>query len=152
MPQAAETQREKCCRFDGDASGRRIYAYTGNDPLDFTDPLGLDPWCLGICHNWPPPADQNGNTVANTAENDNPDPLDPAGSAGHSSGARPSTQGKHEEGDARRQQDRGGEKGDDRRDYPRRRPDGWKGPWPPKKFPTPLFFATPPSRPSPLGN
>ncbi len=41
-PQAADTPREKCCRFDGDASGRRIYAYADNDPIDYVDPLGED--------------------------------------------------------------------------------------------------------------
>jgi hypothetical protein len=41
-PQAADTPREKCCRFDGDASGRRMYGYVENDPLDEIDPLGLD--------------------------------------------------------------------------------------------------------------
>jgi hypothetical protein len=41
-PQAADTPREKCCRFDGDASGRRIYAYANNDPLNLIDALGLD--------------------------------------------------------------------------------------------------------------
>ncbi len=49
---------------------------------------------------------------------------------GHDKGKRKSTRGKHEEGDARRKQDRGKEKGDDRRSGPRKRPDGYKGPWP----------------------
>jgi hypothetical protein len=40
-PQAADTPREKCCRFDGDASGRRIYAYVENDPVNNIDPYGL---------------------------------------------------------------------------------------------------------------
>jgi RHS repeat-associated protein len=44
---------------------------------------------------------------------------------------RPSTKDKHEEGQARRARDRGGEKGDARRRPPRKRPDNWKGPWPP---------------------
>jgi len=42
VPQAAETPREKCCRSDGDASGRRIYAYVLNDPLNLIDPYGLN--------------------------------------------------------------------------------------------------------------
>jgi RHS repeat-associated protein len=51
----------------------------------------------------------------------------------HTKGARPSTKGKHEKGQTRKQTDRGGEKGDDARDYTgRRRPEGWKGPYPPK--------------------
>jgi hypothetical protein len=60
------------------------------------------------------------------------EPLDPSGSAGHDTGARESTRGKHEAGDSRRKRDRGGESGDDRRDWPRKKPDGWKGAWPPK--------------------
>jgi len=62
----------------------------------------------------------------------NPDPLDPAGNAGHDTGTRPSTEPRHEEGDARRRLDRGREKGDEQRTLPRRRPDGWQGPWPPR--------------------
>ena len=46
--------------------------------------------------------------------------------------ARPSTEEKHEYGQARKRKDRGGEKGDKRRGPPRKRPDGWKGPWPPR--------------------
>jgi RHS repeat-associated protein len=52
-------------------------------------------------------------------------------SAEHKKGARPSTEEKHEQGEARKRKDRGGEKGDKRRAPPRKRPDGWKGPWPP---------------------
>ncbi|MEA5463933.1 eCIS core domain-containing protein [Leptothoe sp. PORK10 BA2] len=59
------------------------------------------------------------------------DPLAPAGGAEHTSGARGSTAGRHEEGRARVARDRGGEAGDVRRPVPRRRPEGWKGPWPP---------------------
>ena len=36
---------------------------------------------------------------------------------GHTKNARPSTQQKHEQGDARRGKDKGGEKGDARRPY-----------------------------------
>ncbi|MFS2032601.1 Ig-like domain repeat protein [Polaromonas sp. CT11-55] len=60
------------------------------------------------------------------------DPLAPAGGKEHTSGARPSTEGKHQAGQDRKKTDRGGEKGDSTRDYPRRKPDGWKGSWPPK--------------------
>jgi hypothetical protein len=51
---------------------------------------------------------------------------------GHTKGARESTRGKHEKGDARRGKDRGGEKADKRRKWPSTRPSKWKGPWPPK--------------------
>lgn len=50
----------------------------------------------------------------------------------HTKNARPSTQEKHQKGRARNQQDYGGEKGDSRRDGPRKKPPGTKGPWPPK--------------------
>jgi len=50
----------------------------------------------------------------------------------HTKGARPSTEGKHQEGEARKGQDYGGEKGDANRQPPRRPPPGHKGPWPPK--------------------
>ena len=58
-------------------------------------------------------------------------PLDPAGGEEHVQGARESTRGKHEAGKTRKLRDRGGEKGDSNRVIPRRRPRGWKGPWPP---------------------
>jgi len=51
----------------------------------------------------------------------------------HKTGERESTREKHEEGQARRSRDRGGEKGDSRRRPPRKPPNGWKGPWPPKE-------------------
>jgi|WetSurMetagenome_2_1015567.scaffolds.fasta_scaffold42444_2 RHS repeat-associated protein len=53
----------------------------------------------------------------------------------HTSGARPSTQEKHEDGQARKSRDQGGERADwpdGPRRPPRQRPDNWKGPWPPK--------------------
>lgn len=54
------------------------------------------------------------------------------GGAEHTKGARPSTKGKHEQGQARKQRDRGGEKGDSSRAPPRKAPPGHKEPWPPK--------------------
>jgi len=57
-------------------------------------------------------------------------PTDAAGGTEHTSGARKSTQQDHEAGKARKQRDRGGEKGDKDRQSPRRRPKGWRGPWP----------------------
>jgi RHS repeat-associated protein len=50
----------------------------------------------------------------------------------HTSGARPSTEGQHQKGKRRKKMDRGGEKGDEARRPPRKRPDNWKGPWPPQ--------------------
>ena len=64
-------------------------------------------------------------------------PPTPQGAKEHTKGARPSTTEKHQRGTARKSQDRGGEKGDARRRPPRKRPDGWKGPWPPRKPPKP---------------
>jgi RHS repeat-associated protein len=50
----------------------------------------------------------------------------------HTKDARPSTEEKHEEGEARKTKDRGGEKGDKKRRPPRKRHDDHIGPWPPK--------------------
>lgn len=50
----------------------------------------------------------------------------------HTKNARPSSKGKHEKGNSRRQQDAGGEKGDSNRRLPNKRPPGTKGPYPPK--------------------
>ncbi|MCW5832022.1 MAG: hypothetical protein KIS78_06165 [Labilithrix sp.] len=50
----------------------------------------------------------------------------------HTKNKRPSTKGKHQKGKSRKQRDCGGESGDDGRRPNRRRPDGWKGPWPPR--------------------
>jgi RHS repeat-associated protein len=52
--------------------------------------------------------------------------------AEHRKGARPSTQGQHEAGQARGKMDRGNEKGDDARRPPRKRPPNHRGPWPPR--------------------
>ena len=71
----------------------------------------------------------SGNNIFN---NDRVDPLDPSGGAEHTAGARPSTEPTHQAGDARKQRDRGREKGDKGRGWPRCRPKGWTGPWPPK--------------------
>ena len=59
------------------------------------------------------------------------------GGTEHTKTARPSTNGKHEAGQARKQQDRGGEKGDSSRRAPRKPPPDHKGPWPPKPPPPP---------------
>jgi hypothetical protein len=56
-----------------------------------------------------------------------------SGGAEHTTGARGSTQDVHQAGQTRKQLDYGGEKGDARRAYPRKRPADWTGPWPPKE-------------------
>ena len=57
--------------------------------------------------------------------------IDPDGlQAEHTKNARPSTEQKHQDAEARRQRDAGGEKGDQRRRPPSKRPPGYKGPWP----------------------
>ena len=68
--------------------------------------------------------------------------LDPEGeSAEHTSGARPSTQEKHEAGLTRKQRDSGGEKADiTSRRPPRQKPSGTKGPWPPRCFVPVIIF------------
>lgn len=60
------------------------------------------------------------------------DNYDSTGEAEHTTNRRPSTKEKHQQAEARRQQDRGGEAGDRNRGYPRKRPDGRTGSWPPK--------------------
>ncbi|MCQ2300144.1 MAG: RHS repeat-associated core domain-containing protein [Bacteroidales bacterium] len=50
---------------------------------------------------------------------------------GHSNNVRKSTKGKHEDGDSRRLQDQQGSKGE--KIMKGKRPQGYKGPWPPKR-------------------
>ena len=71
-------------------------------------------------------------TSQKTADNAH-DTIQPVPEAAHKTGERESTREKHEAGEARRSRDRGGEKGDARRRPPRKPPNGWKGPWPPKE-------------------
>ena len=52
--------------------------------------------------------------------------------AEHETNKTESNRNKHEEGQARKERDRGGEKGDKNRSPPRVRPENWKGPWPPR--------------------
>jgi hypothetical protein len=53
--------------------------------------------------------------------------------AEHKKNARPSTKGDHQVGKARKARDYGREKGDIRRNPPRRKPPNYNGPWPPKQ-------------------
>jgi RHS repeat-associated protein len=64
----------------------------------------------------------------------------------HHKNARPSTEEDHQNGEARKKRDRGGEKGDDSRREPRNPPKNHKGPWPPKPPPPPT---PPPATPPP---
>ncbi len=57
--------------------------------------------------------------------------FDPFGLAEHTTNQRPSNVPKHESGESRRNRDRGNEKGDKNRRENRKRPKGFKGPWPP---------------------
>jgi hypothetical protein len=52
----------------------------------------------------------------------------------HTKNKRPSARPKHEEGQSRKKRDRGGEKGDKNRRWPRNPPPNWPGgPYPPTK-------------------
>jgi RHS repeat-associated protein len=57
--------------------------------------------------------------------------------AEHRKNPRESNREKHEDGQTRKKRDQGGEKGDTSRRPPRRRPDQWRGPWPPSERPRP---------------
>jgi RHS repeat-associated protein len=126
----------------GYAADLNLYTYVGNDPTDKTDPSGnsiceasrigaaSDSMCGGTKDPNNPnagagsPFNQITHSVAPTVQI----------AAEHTKGQRPSTEEKHEKGEARKGQDRGGEKADkETRRPPRVRPDNWKGPWPPKQ-------------------
>lgn len=60
------------------------------------------------------------------------DPRASAGGAEHTKGARGSTKESHQAGKTRKKKDRMGEKADERRRLPNKKPRNWRGPWPPK--------------------
>lgn len=67
-----------------------------------------------------------------------PQPPPPPSQASHRSNRRPSNKPKHQRGTRRKKGDKGGEKADPRRErmpWHRKRPNKWKGPWPPKPKP-----------------
>jgi RHS repeat-associated protein len=94
-------------RFDGESTN--IFGYVQNDPVTWIDTDGL-------------------------AKRKPPSGYGDSGGSEHHSGARKSTEGKHQAGTATKRQSRGRQKGDNARRAPRRRPRDWKGPWPPKSF------------------
>ena len=161
----------------GYADNINLYAYTANDPINATDPTGLqstsskddeerrrrqeraqrerEKRCeIAVCIRMGLLAEAD-RVDARRAQQESQDSEDTTGqesedstnpiyfaSSEHESNARPSTLEKHEKGQARKKIDRGGEKGDVRRDPPRNRPPGWKGKWPPPVrtlFPLLLF-------------
>jgi RHS repeat-associated protein len=132
-----------------DAGDMNLYAYVGNDPLNMTDPTGMIPCgargetpCEPALPPPPPfPAEAPAEVAPVVVVGPSPSnlggylyPIDPLGSfelaAEHKKNARPSTQQKHQDAEARRDRDRGGEKGDKNRPPPRKKPKGHKGPWP----------------------
>jgi len=82
------------------------------------------------------PSVHAGEDTRGKVDNPRTTPPDPQGA--HRKDARPSTKGKHQKGQGRKKKDKGGEKGDQRRQqngmFPRKPPPGNKGPWPPRDF------------------
>lgn len=61
--------------------------------------------------------------------------------APHRTNQRESNRARHQKGAGRRRIDRGGERGDERRQVPRRRPSGYRGTWPPRDSFSDEFFS-----------
>ncbi len=117
----------------GFVDGPSVYAYARNAPGEVVDPDGrIGVWVpyyvvVAYCRANPAACAAAAATTAEAIKNIC------LMAAEHTKGKRPSTKEKHEGGEARQKQDQGGEKADERRDWPSKRPP-WhkKGPWPPK--------------------
>jgi len=93
--------------------GINTYGYVEANPLMYIDPEGF-------------------------AKKKKPKGYGPSGGSEHKKKKRKSTKKKHQEGRKKVDDSRGREKGDTERRKPRKKPDGYKGPWPPRIFP-PIF-------------
>ncbi|NAS12894.1 RHS repeat domain-containing protein, partial [Poritiphilus flavus] len=127
------TTSEESVQAQGESRGAQLGAALVLSQGDSPAPGPADVFALGVIfnllHNMVTGADeiQVTDQVLQFAKD-----AGESGGAEHTKGKRNSTKGKHERGRARKSRDRGGEKGDTGRRYPRKRPPGWKGPWPPK--------------------
>jgi len=120
------------------------YRYTWNSPTNFIDPYGYNAGTVAgaeIGFGFGGPIGAGIGAAIGTAVVwwgvpaiwdwwNSPD--DNVCYAEHTKNKRPSSKAKHQKGQNRKGKDAGGEKGDKKRNYPRKRPNNWKGPWPPK--------------------
>jgi RHS repeat-associated protein len=140
----------------GTTGGLNLYVFCGNNPINFIEPLGLSfaesyaasgaigggtavaigslavDAVTGGLNVLATPAEIGLGAALGAAVGYEVGSLIDMLMEPHTKGTRPSTKQRHEEGEARKRLDRGNEKGDLNRRPPRRRPDDWKGPWPPK--------------------
>ena len=127
--------------------GPSIYSYAGNSPFMMTDKKGLcaEDACvvetaIALCASNPACSAAAVATAAavygacvETGKAIRDWMSTPADDSEHKKNARPSTENKHEEGQARKKRDKfGGEKGDENREPFGKRPKRFKGVWPPK--------------------
>ena len=90
--------------------GMNTYGYVDANPLTWFDDDGL-------------------------AKSKPPTGFGSSGGSENTQSPRNSTKNKHQDGQAQKKKARGGEKGDHKRKAPRKRPKGFKGPWPPALVP-----------------